>query len=111
MRLVIAVLVMIGVLAGGVRALQRKTPAPVFGYQVVNVYPHDAKAFTQPFGAFSHPIRSECLKFCSRHSLGPHSTPGLRRLNAITLPGPASPRKTDHADMSCRRLSRASPRR
>jgi glutaminyl-peptide cyclotransferase len=39
--------VIAAVLGGELRAVQRKPGAPVFGYQVVNVYPHDAKAFTQ----------------------------------------------------------------
>ena len=48
MRVITAVIVIIGaMLSGELRAVQRKPPAPVFGYQVVNVYPHDAKAFTQ----------------------------------------------------------------
>lgn len=32
---------------GDVRALQRPAGAPVFGFQVVNSYPHDTNAFTQ----------------------------------------------------------------
>jgi glutaminyl-peptide cyclotransferase len=47
MRITTAVLVIAAVLGGELRAVQRKPGAPVFGYQVVNVYPHDAKAFTQ----------------------------------------------------------------
>jgi glutaminyl-peptide cyclotransferase len=32
--------------ATGVHA-QRRTPTPVFGYKVVNAYPHDSEAYTQ----------------------------------------------------------------
>lgn len=41
------VLVVVCVVAADVRAVQRRPPAPVFGYEVVNTYPHDKDAFTQ----------------------------------------------------------------
>lgn len=45
-----ALLAQAGLKAGlypGAPGAQRATPAPVFGYDVVNVYPHDREAFTQ----------------------------------------------------------------
>ena len=48
-RLYVVIAVAVGVCAIGLqaRAAQRKAAAPVFGYEVVNSYPHDKDAFTQ----------------------------------------------------------------
>jgi glutaminyl-peptide cyclotransferase len=47
MRLSIVIAVVVCAVGTHARALQRKPAAPVFGYDVVNAYPHDTEAFTQ----------------------------------------------------------------
>lgn len=46
-RLYVLIAVVVCAVGTQARALQRKPAAPVFGYEIVNSYPHDKDAFTQ----------------------------------------------------------------